>query len=50
MATMKNSGIEWIGEIPEEWTTVFCKYNFNIVSGSTPESSKREYWDGDIFG
>lgn len=46
---MKDSGIEWIGEIPEDWKLVFCKYNFKILSGSTPESSKQNYWDGDIY-
>lgn len=48
MAKMKDSGIEWIGEIPEGWKSIFCKYIFNVISGSTPESSKKEYWDGEI--
>lgn len=46
--TMKDSGIEWIGGIPEEWGITKVKYIFNIVNGSTPDSSNYEYWDGDI--
>lgn len=30
MAKMKNSGIEWIGEIPEDWKTNRIKYLFSI--------------------
>ena len=32
---MKDSGIEWIGEIPEEWDTVKLKYFSKIRSGIT---------------
>ena len=34
MKAMKNSGIEWIGEIPAEWDTIKFKHLFNIVSGN----------------
>lgn len=27
---MKDSGIEWIGDIPEEWRILRNKYNFNV--------------------
>ena len=26
--TMKNSGIDWIGEIPENWEVMPVKYHF----------------------
>ena len=45
---MKDSCIEWIGEIPAHWTIQKIKQNFNIVSGSTPSSTVTKYWDGDI--
>ena len=45
---MKDSGIEWIGKIPVEWNVRPIKNSFSIVSGSTPNSDKAEYWDGDI--
>ena len=45
---MKDSGIEWIGKIPEGWKYQKTKYLFDIVSGTTPDSSNADYWDGDI--
>ena len=47
-AEMKDSGIEWIGEIPKDWTVKNLKYIFDITSGSTPASGVSQYWDGDI--
>lgn len=31
---MKDSGVEWIGEIPEDWEIDRVKYHFKIISGS----------------
>ena len=31
---MKDSGIEWIGEIPGEWGTIKLKYLFSIIGGN----------------
>lgn len=31
MAKMKNSGIEWIGEIPEDWEVTKLKYGINDI-------------------
>ena len=31
---MKDSGIEWIGEIPEKWAVQKVKLNFSIISGN----------------
>jgi type I restriction enzyme S subunit len=45
---MKNSGIEWIGEIPEGWEVAPAKRYCNIFAGGTPDTQKKEYWDGDI--
>jgi type I restriction enzyme S subunit len=45
---MKDSGIEWIGDIPEHWEVKRIKYCCTIIgSGTTPESSNFEYYDGD---
>ena len=38
MRTMKDSGIEWIGEIPQEWTTIRTKYIASITNGSDPKT------------
>ncbi len=46
---MKNSGIEWIGEIPENWEVVKLKnISIKIKSGGTPESSNDKYYNGNI--
>ncbi|HED53822.1 MAG TPA: restriction endonuclease subunit S [Phycisphaerales bacterium] len=46
---MKDSGVEWLGEIPEHWDVVPLKYGFrSISSGTTPATSKQEYYNGTI--
>ncbi len=44
----KDSGVEWIGDIPEYWSIRKLKYVIEIVNGSTPKSGTSEYWNGDI--
>ena len=34
MRAMKDSGIEWIGQIPQEWDTNRIKYVYEIISGN----------------
>ena len=48
MREMKDSGVEWIGEIPVEWKCSKIKHHFKIGSGTTPKSDIPSYWDGDI--
>ena len=48
MREMKDSGIEWIGEIPLGWEISPLKYNYTIIAGATPNSTCQEYWDGNI--
>ena len=48
MREMKDSGVEWIGEIPASWSIIRTKFLFNVLSGATPESTKAENWDGEI--
>lgn len=48
MREMKDSGVEWIGEIPVDWKLSKIKHHFSISSGTTPKSDEPEYWDGDI--
>ena len=48
MRAMKNSGIEWIGEIPQDWGLRKIKTNFDIIAGATPKSGETSFWDGDI--
>lgn len=49
MREMKDSGIEWIGEIPTHWNVYPLKYNFDFISGATPDSTNADLWDGDIL-
>ncbi len=46
----KDSGIDWIGEIPAHWEVTRVKYISKILNGGTPNSSISEFWNGDIFG
>lgn len=47
-APLKDSGIEWIGKIPEHWDNCKLKNLFRTVSGSTPKTDFEPFWDGDI--
>lgn len=38
-STYKNSGVEWIGEIPEDWVSSKLKLVSEIVTGNTPSTS-----------
>lgn len=44
----KDSGIAWIGMIPEGWETLKMKNVFSVIAGATPDSSETTFWDGDI--
>lgn len=46
--TYKNSNTEYLGDIPTNWDLEKIKFQGKVVSGSTPETSKAEYWDGEI--
>jgi len=35
-----------ISKIPEDWKIVKIKDIFNVETGTTPSTKKREYWDG----
>lgn len=45
---MKYSGVEWVGEIPKTWDVKKLKHLFDVFNGSTPKSTEKSYWDGDI--
>lgn len=45
---MKDSGIEWLGEIPENWEITKIKYQFNVQGGGTPSKDNLSYWNGNI--
>ena len=37
-APMKDSGVEWLGDVPEHWDAPKIKHRFRTTSGSTPNS------------
>jgi type I restriction enzyme S subunit len=45
---LKDSGVEWIGEIPEHWEVKKVTHLFDkIGSGTTPTSGDHRYYDGE---
>lgn len=48
MTRMKESGIDWIGQIPEEWESGKVKYFSKISAGATPDKNNLLFWNGDI--
>jgi type I restriction enzyme S subunit len=47
--SMKDSGVEWIGEIPEHWNIQKLKRIFQVLNGSTPKSDNPLFWNGNII-
>ena len=47
-APMKDSGVEWLGEVPGHWEVRPLKHAVQFRSGGTPDKSRRDYWDGEI--
>ncbi len=45
---MKDSGVEWIGEVPTGWGIRQLKDSFRIVGGATPKSDHEAFWGGEI--
>jgi type I restriction enzyme S subunit len=45
----KDSGVEWLGEIPEHWDVWKVTHGFkNVGSGTTPKSDNSTFYDGGI--
>ena len=49
-APMKDSGVEWLGEVPAHWSLPKIKWFFRTESGGTPNTAKHDeyYLDGTI--
>lgn len=46
---LKDSGVEWIGQVPEHWEVKKITHIFpNIGSGTTPNSSDPSFYEGNI--
>ena len=50
-SSYKDSGVEWIGEIPKDWKTSKFKLHSEIVTGNTPSKLKEEeYYTNNVKG
>ncbi|WP_421164714.1 restriction endonuclease subunit S [Aeromonas dhakensis] len=47
-APMKDSGIEWLGQVPKHWVVSPLKYKCEFSGGGTPSKDNLEYWNGSI--
>ncbi|PUE26247.1 hypothetical protein B9Z39_10910 [Limnohabitans sp. JirII-29] len=48
-APMKESGVEWLGEVPAHWDLQPLKYLCTFCGGGTPSKDNLSYWtDGNI--
>jgi type I restriction enzyme S subunit len=43
---MKDSGVEWLAEIPAHWEVKRIKWAAQMVSGHTPDKKVESYWQG----
>ena len=44
---MRDSGIEWIGEIPADWEVSTIKREYSFQTGWTPDTTHEEYFTGE---
>jgi len=42
---MKDSGVEWLGEVPEHWGISSIGYYAKVSNGTTPSKANLSYWD-----
>ncbi|MEG1565049.1 MAG: restriction endonuclease subunit S, partial [Bacteroides sp.] len=48
-APMKDSGVEWLGQMPAHWNICPLKHLVLLKSGGTPSKERLDYWiDGDV--
>lgn len=45
-APMRDSGVEWLGEVPGHWELVPLKYLCKFSGGGTPSKENLSYWTG----
>ncbi len=45
---MRDSGVEWLGQVPEGWRVAPLKYLVRFTGGGTPNKDVPAYWGGGI--
>ena len=44
----KDSGVAWIGDVPNHWEVIKLKYKYHFQTGATPNTGKKENFEGDL--
>lgn len=44
----KDSGVAWIGDVPKHWEVIKLKYKYHFQTGATPNTGKKENFEGDL--
>lgn len=42
---MRETGVDWIGEVPEHWSVVQVRHVATLGSGHTPSRSRPDWWE-----
>ena len=52
MREMRDSGVEWIGEIPKDWNCCKQKYRFTLINGRAfkDNANQLKVWDAKLQG
>jgi type I restriction enzyme, S subunit len=45
---MKDSDVEWLGEVPVHWSVSALSYLASLETGATPDRGEPSYWNGSI--
>ena len=45
-APMRDSGVDWLGKVPEHWKLIPLKYLCKFNGGGTPSKENLNYWSG----
>ena len=47
-APLRDSGIPWLGQVPEHWEVIPLGFLIGISGGMTPSMGNAGYWDGEV--
>ncbi len=47
-ASYRDSGVEWLGEVPSHWNITPLKHLASFEGGGTPSKDNPHFWDGEI--
>jgi type I restriction enzyme, S subunit len=47
-APTRDSGIPWLGQVPQHWEVIPLGFLMTMSGGMTPSMANSEYWEGDV--